>query len=77
MTGVGVLGTCQELNIPLIVHFHGYDAYLRRVLDRYEQAYKKNVCLFKRDHCRLKANDRSARQNRCSRERRSSTILME
>jgi colanic acid/amylovoran biosynthesis glycosyltransferase len=41
MTGVGVLGTCQELHIPLIVHFHGYDAYLRRVLDRYEQAYKR------------------------------------
>jgi colanic acid/amylovoran biosynthesis glycosyltransferase len=41
MTGVGVLGTCQELHIPLIVHFHGYDAYLCRLLDRYEQAYKR------------------------------------
>jgi glycosyltransferase involved in cell wall biosynthesis len=41
VTGSGVLGTCQELGIPLIVHFHGYDAYLREVLDRYEARYKK------------------------------------
>ena len=41
VTGSGVLGTCQELGIPLVVHFHGYDAYLRDVLDRYEERYRK------------------------------------
>ena len=41
VTGSGVLGTCQDLDIPLVVHFHGYDAYSREVLDRYSQAYKK------------------------------------
>jgi glycosyltransferase involved in cell wall biosynthesis len=40
VTGVGVLQTCRELNLPLVVHFHGYDAYLRRLLDRYGAAYR-------------------------------------
>lgn len=26
-SGVAVMNICQQLNIPLIVHFHGYDAY--------------------------------------------------
>jgi len=30
--GVNVLPACRIANIPLIVHFHGYDAYLRSVL---------------------------------------------
>jgi colanic acid/amylovoran biosynthesis glycosyltransferase len=41
MTGVGVMSTCERLNLPLIVHFHGYDAYSHRVLDRHEKTYKK------------------------------------
>ncbi len=41
VTGVGVLQTCRELNLPLVVHFHGYDAYIRQVLDRYGAAYRK------------------------------------
>src|SRR5436309_3109188 len=28
-TGVAVLYACKEMNIPLVVHFHGADAYLR------------------------------------------------
>jgi len=41
VTGSAALGICQELEIPLVVHFHGFDAYSRPVLDRYQQSYKK------------------------------------
>ncbi|WP_268035822.1 glycosyltransferase [Algoriphagus sp. PAP.12] len=30
----------QQLNIPLIVHFHGYDASIYSVLDKYRSAYQ-------------------------------------
>ena len=36
-----MLNVCQELNIPLVVHFHGYDAYLQELLDRHKTAYKR------------------------------------
>src|SRR5262245_7354664 len=39
LTGIGVLDMCKDLNMPLIVHFHGYDAYLTELLDRHERAY--------------------------------------
>ena len=41
LTGIGVLDVCKDLNIPLIVHFHGYDAYLTELLDRHKRAYKR------------------------------------
>jgi colanic acid/amylovoran biosynthesis glycosyltransferase len=41
VTGSAALGICQELKIPLVVHFHGHDAYSRLVLDRYQQRYKE------------------------------------
>jgi colanic acid/amylovoran biosynthesis glycosyltransferase len=41
LTGIGVFNLCKELNIPLIVHFHGYDAYANEVLGRHEQAYRR------------------------------------
>lgn len=40
-TGVGVLSTCQNLEIPLIVHFHGFDAYSNSVLERNKDSYIK------------------------------------
>lgn len=30
---------CQQLNLPLVVHFHGFDLSVRRVLERYASAY--------------------------------------
>lgn len=38
---VGVLVTkvCKKLNIPLIVHFHGYDATRKSVISRYKKPY--------------------------------------
>ena len=41
LTGIGMLNVCQELNIPLVVHFHGYDAYVSELLNRHKTAYKR------------------------------------
>jgi len=41
LTGIGALNVCKELNIPLVVHFHGYDAYVTELLDRHKHAYKR------------------------------------
>ncbi|MFZ1059043.1 MAG: glycosyltransferase [Candidatus Rokuibacteriota bacterium] len=38
-TGVHVLDLCTDAGLPLIVRFHGYDAYRRDVLDRYSEGY--------------------------------------
>jgi len=40
-TGVAVLPACRELRLPLVVHFHGADAYLHEFLDRFRIAYKE------------------------------------
>jgi colanic acid/amylovoran biosynthesis glycosyltransferase len=39
-TGAEMMKICQQLNIPLIVHFHGYDAYRRDVLEQYHNKYR-------------------------------------
>ena len=41
LTGIGVLRTCRELEIPLVVHFHGADAYKSEWIERYQASYKK------------------------------------
>jgi colanic acid/amylovoran biosynthesis glycosyltransferase len=41
LTGIRALRVCSELKMPLIVHFHGYDAYSSEVIDRYKETYKK------------------------------------
>jgi glycosyltransferase involved in cell wall biosynthesis len=38
-TGVAVMGACRQLNLPLVVHFHGYDISVRQVLEQYAAAY--------------------------------------
>ena len=38
-TGVAVLDACRKLNLPLVVHFHGYDMSMRSVLERYAHGY--------------------------------------
>jgi len=40
-TGVLVMEACRRLNIPLIVHFHGYDASVREVLAEHAMSYRK------------------------------------
>jgi glycosyltransferase involved in cell wall biosynthesis len=32
---------CRQLNLPLVVHFHGFDLSVRRVLERYASAYSE------------------------------------
>ena len=38
-TGVSVMEACRQLEIPLIVHFHGYDASVRSILDEHSKTY--------------------------------------
>jgi len=38
--GVAVMDVAREIGIPLIVHFHGYDAYDNKILFSYKRAYK-------------------------------------
>jgi glycosyltransferase involved in cell wall biosynthesis len=37
--GVGVMAACRRTGIPLIVHFHGYDASMRKVLIEHAATY--------------------------------------
>lgn len=40
LTGVGVLKACKELDVPLVVHFHGADAYVRELNNRLRDRYR-------------------------------------
>ncbi len=40
-TGCEILSVCQKLSIPLMVHFHGYDASKKTVLAAYKDKYEK------------------------------------
>lgn len=39
-TGTRVVDACRRLGIPLIVHFHGFDASVRSLLEQYAGAYR-------------------------------------
>ncbi|MCH7827423.1 MAG: glycosyltransferase family 4 protein [Bacteroidetes bacterium] len=41
ITGYSVLSACESLNIPLIVHFHGFDAFEIKTIQDYKNKYKK------------------------------------
>jgi len=60
MSGVEMMDICESLNIPLIAHFHGYDAYredmLRDYGNRYPELFKKAaavVVVSKHMHCAI------------------------
>lgn len=38
-SGVELMNVCEQMNLPLIVHFHGYDAYRNDVLGSYGKKY--------------------------------------
>ena len=40
-TGVALMPVCDELDIPLIVNFHGYDVSMEEVLKKYKEDYAK------------------------------------
>lgn len=37
---VHILPVCKALNLPLVVHFHGFDATQQKILEQYKEAYK-------------------------------------
>ena len=39
--GAGLVRPCQIAKVPLVVHFHGYDAYDRRTLEKYQKDYQE------------------------------------
>ncbi|MBL1280254.1 MAG: glycosyltransferase [Fluviicola sp.] len=39
--GVEVMNLCEDASIPLVVHFHGFDAYRNDVLESYGSRYKE------------------------------------
>ncbi len=39
--GAAVLPVCERLNLPLIVHFHGYDASVSEILKQYADGYQR------------------------------------
>lgn len=41
ITGAYLVEGCKKARVPLFVHFHGYDASIRAVLDSHRDAYKK------------------------------------
>lgn len=41
MSGIAVLPVCKNSKIPLVVHFHGYDAYDQRILRKYQNIYQE------------------------------------
>ena len=40
-TGSAIMEACQKARVPLIVHFHGYDAHLKDLTDAYGRLYRK------------------------------------
>lgn len=38
-TGVKVMAACRQLNLPLIVHFHGFDASVHSLLEKHASQY--------------------------------------
>lgn len=40
-TGIAVQDVCQAMNIPLVVHFHGYDAYSKKVIRKIGNRYPR------------------------------------
>lgn len=49
LTGVAVMDACSATGVPLIVHFHGYDAYRQDVLQkegkRYPEMFEKSAAI--------------------------------
>jgi glycosyltransferase involved in cell wall biosynthesis len=41
ITGCSVLRVCKQLNLPLVVHFHGFDAFEKKTIQKYHQAYQE------------------------------------
>lgn len=40
-TGVGVMDACTECEVPLVVHFHGFDASMHAVIAEHSERYRR------------------------------------
>jgi glycosyltransferase involved in cell wall biosynthesis len=40
-TGAAVAEACASARVPLVVHFHGYDAHHRATIDKYSEGYRR------------------------------------
>jgi len=38
--GANIADSCHNASIPLVVHFHGYDAFVHKTVDKYAKAYR-------------------------------------
>jgi glycosyltransferase involved in cell wall biosynthesis len=54
LTGIAIMDACREVGVPLVVHFHGFDAYDQRVLaefrDYYLQMFEGDACFIAASH---------------------------
>lgn len=41
MMGAAMADACERAGVPLVVHFHGYDASMREVLDEFAEPYRR------------------------------------
>lgn len=41
LAAVSVMNACEKANVPLIAHFHGFDAYTTQVLSEYRDKYQE------------------------------------
>ena len=41
MAGARIAALCERLNVPLVVHFHGYDAWRHDVLEKFRDSYRR------------------------------------
>jgi glycosyltransferase involved in cell wall biosynthesis len=39
--GVGIMNVCKQLNIPLIIHFHGFDISIKTVIENFKEKYRE------------------------------------
>jgi glycosyltransferase involved in cell wall biosynthesis len=44
MTGVAIMQAARRAGLPLIVHFHGYDAFQHEILDTFSERYREMFC---------------------------------
>lgn len=41
LTGASVVDACIKSQVPLVVHFHGYDAYRKEFINKYDDYYQR------------------------------------
>jgi colanic acid/amylovoran biosynthesis glycosyltransferase len=58
-TACAILNSCQAANIPLVAHFHGFDAFQYSTIEEYKERYQR---LFEQAACLIAASKSMANQ---------------